>query len=1106
MDSIDPDNAFVANGTGAWGSPAFLRSSRSSYGETIDSAYDPFIEEDGFVRGKGRKRPRYSLRREEWRVLDEPESPRELEREETVDWDRALDEDMELEQDTVSVADVEPSEEPSDHVGPTAQKMVTDEDPFIETSGGFVKPSLGLAGGLFGRRASPANNVFENASASPTPAAHLPTDTPQLRPIPSPGLPIPSPIVSDQNNSQGYFSPFHAVPQAEDAQSLSIDVTIDASNQGTPHGLAIPMAMENAENQGLDFNQGDISVHQIVTSMQDHDQDLPNNADISTSPVKLLDSIAPEHADLSRMAASDVEAGHIHEVDELSATEELQDHTMPQLEAEENTGTVPTYEKERSSPRSVPIADTMFKDLGSRIQAPIGLTGGERGIHTLLGVETPDQISSVTSPERSERYEPQLDVDGEISEMQSDAGSDAEEGIFAEEVDDDHDGSRDAYYEDEDEYEAYSDEEHYDDDDGEEDEEEESETDNLPPRPQAPPEVIVLDSDSEDELASDQVHAPPPPSRPDQARRPEISSPAERTLSLLAGLDNEEEWSGIEEDAAYDEMESAESEGDKEQNFDEDDRVHDSDLNDDESSVDVLARTESVFQQSTAEPSVEPEHDYDEVDDEESEVDAAEEMEDYSEAEPENEPDDGFEAIERQQQIIDIDSGSDEAEEAREEIGEEVGEEVEEEVEVEVEAQPEEIHGEAQVEAEEAAERSSVDPTSLSQTEHEELHHGMDGTDDKHTPPSSHIEPAQQTTNNDHQYSEVQPEYLQRELRNKDSIDESLGSVLDTTGQQLPTPAPTQGSLTAPLGTHDISIPLTATPQSVELHTPAPDPYLQPGQLLGEEQIAPDTLPGTENDGLEDKMQTPETPKVLVTSPRAPDRHALGLRSKLSYFAPLATLIDHYNALVDTIAIVHEATPIAKAASASKDFFITLQLTDPSMAGTTLQAQIFRRRKSVMPSVVPGNAILLRDFKVRSYDHSIMLVSVESSSWAVFDGIGPNAQMNGPPVEYGSEERACASDLRTWYNEHGIHMLADNELQAAIERDSMGRELSPGSAVPSETGSFESGSRSMRRSRNSHRRVTIHELRDGTRYTEVGSPSTKDSIHELRDGTVYATR
>jgi hypothetical protein len=230
------------------------------------------------------------------------------------------------------------------------------------------------------------------------------------------------------------------------------------------------------------------------------------------------------------------------------------------------------------------------------------------------------------------------------------------------------------------------------------------------------------------------------------------------------------------------------------------------------------------------------------------------------------------------------------------------------------------------------------------------------------------------------------------------------------------------------------------------------------------------------------------------------------LRSKLSYFAPLATLIDHYNALVDTISIVHEATPIAKAASGSKDFFITLQLTDPSMAGTTLQAQIFRRRKSVMPSVVPGNVILLRDFKVRTYDHSIMLVSVESSSWAVFDGIDPNAQMNGPPVEYGAEETDCAVGLRTWYNDIGTHMLADSELQAAIERDSMGRDLSPGSAVPSETGSFESGSRSFRRSRNSHRRVTIHELRDGTRYTEVGSPSTKDSIHELRDGTVYATR
>jgi hypothetical protein len=254
----------------------------------------------------------------------------------------------------------------------------------------------------------------------------------------------------------------------------------------------------------------------------------------------------------------------------------------------------------------------------------------------------------------------------------------------------------------------------------------------------------------------------------------------------------------------------------------------------------------------------------------------------------------------------------------------------------------------------------------------------------------------------------------------------------------------------------------------------------------------------------------PQTPMVVISKPPVPDRDAHGLRSKLSYFAPLATLADHYNALVDTISIVYEFSPVAKGTSGSRDYFITIFLTDPSMAGATLEAQIFRRYKSAMPSVVEGQAILLRDFKVQTHNHSMILVSVDSSSWAVFDGSGPDAKMTGPPVEYGSEERAFASGLRRWYSEAGAGMVADSQLQASIKRDS--RSMTPGSVAASDAGSLDGTSstrgspsaRGSRRSRRSHRRVTIHELRDGTRYTEVGSPSGQHGIHELRDGTVYA--
>jgi len=184
------------------------------------------------------------------------------------------------------------------------------------------------------------------------------------------------------------------------------------------------------------------------------------------------------------------------------------------------------------------------------------------------------------------------------------------------------------------------------------------------------------------------------------------------------------------------------------------------------------------------------------------------------------------------------------------------------------------------------------------------------------------------------------------------------------------------------------------------------------------------------------------------------------------------------------------------------------------MAGTIVPAQIFRPYKTVLPAVKEGDVILLRNFKVRTFNHSMMLLSTDTSAWAVFDGEMDEARVAGPPVEYGLAERSYADSLREWFREDGAAMVADYRLQSSIDRAS--REDTPSSsAAISDTGSIDSGlresrgdslfsHRGSRRSRKSNRRITIHELRDGTRYTEVGSPSDKESIHELRDGTVYA--
>lgn len=249
------------------------------------------------------------------------------------------------------------------------------------------------------------------------------------------------------------------------------------------------------------------------------------------------------------------------------------------------------------------------------------------------------------------------------------------------------------------------------------------------------------------------------------------------------------------------------------------------------------------------------------------------------------------------------------------------------------------------------------------------------------------------------------------------------------------------------------------------------------------------------------------SPEALKGLPQ-PNRRATGLRSRVSYFAPLATLVDWFNSMTDTISVAVEVSPVARATSGPRDYYLTLRLTDPSMAGTTLPAQIFRTNKTALPAVSEGDVILLRNFKVQSFNHSMMLLSTDSSAWAVFHGDAEEPRVTGPPVEYGPEERTYVADLQNWYCKDGAAMVADYMLQSSIDRGIM--EESSSSVAPSEVGSIDSslrGSSSVQRSRRGkryHRRITIHELRDGRKYPEVGSPSDRDSIHELRDGTVYA--
>ncbi|OAX85399.1 hypothetical protein ACJ72_00210 [Emergomyces africanus] len=236
-----------------------------------------------------------------------------------------------------------------------------------------------------------------------------------------------------------------------------------------------------------------------------------------------------------------------------------------------------------------------------------------------------------------------------------------------------------------------------------------------------------------------------------------------------------------------------------------------------------------------------------------------------------------------------------------------------------------------------------------------------------------------------------------------------------------------------------------------------------------------------------------------------PNTNATGLRSRLSYFFPLSTLADNFNSMTDTISVVFSTSKISQSRKGPREYYTTLHLTDTSMSGITVSAQIFRRTKSSLPTPAKGDVILLRDFKVQSMDHRMMLLSMTTSAWAVFPrGNDTDVQMNASPVEFGPEEQEYVATLRKWYQEEGEQLAEKHEHLARESTETSGSISTATSSSPSRgKGSiFKKYARRSKKSR--HRRITIHELRDGRRYAEVGSPADKEMIHELRDGTVYA--
>ena len=156
------------------------------------------------------------------------------------------------------------------------------------------------------------------------------------------------------------------------------------------------------------------------------------------------------------------------------------------------------------------------------------------------------------------------------------------------------------------------------------------------------------------------------------------------------------------------------------------------------------------------------------------------------------------------------------------------------------------------------------------------------------------------------------------------------------------------------------------------------------------------------------------SPSYLPSSQPPPP----GFRTNLSYFVPLATLLAHFTTTVDILAIAVSSTRVTQSTSGPRDYNQTIYLTDPS--ASTLQppvrrAQIFRSYNKCFPIVEKGDAVMLRDFRVQSFQKQMTLLSTQSSSWAVFRK-GAGVQVRGPPIEFGAEERLFARGMWRWWD------------------------------------------------------------------------------------------
>ena len=205
-----------------------------------------------------------------------------------------------------------------------------------------------------------------------------------------------------------------------------------------------------------------------------------------------------------------------------------------------------------------------------------------------------------------------------------------------------------------------------------------------------------------------------------------------------------------------------------------------------------------------------------------------------------------------------------------------------------------------------------------------------------------------------------------------------------------------------------------------------------------------------------------------------------GFRTALSYYISLSTASEYFDTKIDTVAIVVSSTNPVRATSGPRDFYQTMYLTDTSTLSRPKlsTAQIFRPSKDALPLIQSGDAILLRDFKIQAQNRGFMLLSTDSSAWAVFRQ-GEDVQIRGPPVELGVEEKEFAKGLRRWWD--NLKEGGRDEVKRLVPKPPTKEKRKAKAPKAKDNTAGRHGTRSRTTVTN---RPLVHELRDGTTWKD----------------------